>query len=186
MELKSEALKERHWKHLMKKLWVLWQLLTLGQVHMFILSILASVFLFTSPSFSIPAPLCIIFGHLCYSSPPICLSVCLSLCLSVCRLCWSQGGGSWPREKWDVKDVILVAQGEMALEEFLKQVYIHMHMNLFHTVDVYRVNIFWVSVLCFCETEVIVVERADMVPLLTSCVFFYRCERHGRLTNWRW
>ena len=34
-ELKSEALKERHWKHLMKKLRVSWQLhdLTLGQVH---------------------------------------------------------------------------------------------------------------------------------------------------------
>ena len=33
-ELKSEALKERHWKQLMKKLRVSWQLhdLTLGQV----------------------------------------------------------------------------------------------------------------------------------------------------------
>ena len=33
-ELKSEALKERHWKQLMKRLRVMWQLhdLTLGQV----------------------------------------------------------------------------------------------------------------------------------------------------------
>jgi dynein heavy chain 1 len=65
-ELKSEALKERHWKQLMKKLRVSWQLhdLTLGQV-------------------------------------------------------W---GVDLQRNEMIVKDVILVAQGEMALEEFLKQV----------------------------------------------------------------
>lgn len=65
-ELKSEALKERHWKQLMKNLRVRWQLhdLTLGQV-------------------------------------------------------WAVD-----LQKNDViiKDVIRVAQGEMALEEFLKMV----------------------------------------------------------------
>ena len=65
-ELKSEALKERHWKQLMKNLRVRWQLhdLTLGQV-------------------------------------------------------WAV---DLVRNEMIVKDVILVAQGEMALEEFLKMV----------------------------------------------------------------
>lgn len=65
-ELKSEALKERHWKQLMKKLRVSWQLhdLTLGQV-------------------------------------------------------W---GVNLQKNEFIVRDVILVAQGEMALEEFLKMV----------------------------------------------------------------
>ena len=65
-ELKSEALKERHWKQLMKNLRVRWQLhdLTLGQV-------------------------------------------------------WAV---DLQRNEMVVKDVILVAQGEMALEEFLKMV----------------------------------------------------------------
>ena len=66
MELKSEALKERHWKTLMKQLRVNWTLndLTLGQV-------------------------------------------------------WD---ADLSRHEAVIKDVILVAQGEMALEEFLKQV----------------------------------------------------------------
>ena len=65
-ELKSEALKERHWKQLMRNLRVAWQLhdLTLGQV-------------------------------------------------------WAV---DLQRNEMIVKDVILVAQGEMALEEFLKMV----------------------------------------------------------------
>ena len=65
-ELKSEALKERHWKQLMRKLRVNWVLteLTLGQV-------------------------------------------------------WDV---DLQRNEGIVKDVIMVAQGEMALEEFLKQV----------------------------------------------------------------
>ena len=65
-ELKSEALKERHWKQLTKKLRVSWQLhdLTLGQV-------------------------------------------------------WAV---DLQRNEMVVRDVILVAQGEMALEEFLKMV----------------------------------------------------------------
>ena len=65
-EMKSEALKERHWKQLMKNLRVRWQLhdLTLGQV-------------------------------------------------------WAV---DLVRNEMVVKDVILVAQGEMALEEFLKMV----------------------------------------------------------------
>lgn len=65
-ELKSEALKERHWKQLMRNLRVAWQLhdLTLGQV-------------------------------------------------------WAV---DLQRNEGIVKDVILVAQGEMALEEFLKMV----------------------------------------------------------------
>ena len=65
-ELKSEALKERHWKQLMRNLRVAWQLhdLTLGQV-------------------------------------------------------WAV---DLQRNEAIVKDVILVAQGEMALEEFLKMV----------------------------------------------------------------
>jgi len=65
-ELKSEALKERHWKQLMKNLRVRWQLhdLTLGQV-------------------------------------------------------WAV---DLQRNEMVVKDVIRVAQGEMALEEFLKMV----------------------------------------------------------------
>lgn len=67
-ELKSEALKERHWKQLMRNLRVAWQLhdLTLGQV-------------------------------------------------------WAV---DLQRNEGIVKDVILVAQGEMALEEFLKMVWL--------------------------------------------------------------
>ena len=66
IDLKSEALKERHWKQLMRKLRVSWQLhdLTLGQV-------------------------------------------------------WAV---DLQRNELVVRDVILVAQGEMALEEFLKMV----------------------------------------------------------------
>jgi hypothetical protein len=67
VELKSDALKERHWKLLMKQLRVNWVLsdLTLGQV-------------------------------------------------------WDV---NLQQNESVVKDIILVAQGEMALEEFLKQVY---------------------------------------------------------------
>ena len=66
VELKSEALKERHWKTLMRRLHVSWVLtdLTLGQV-------------------------------------------------------WDV---DLQKNEMTVRDVILVAQGEMALEEFLKQV----------------------------------------------------------------
>jgi len=71
VELKSEALKERHWKTLMRKLHVNWVLsdLNLGQV-------------------------------------------------------WDV---DLQKNEMIVKDVILVAQGEMALEEFLKQVNISFH-----------------------------------------------------------
>lgn len=66
IELKSEALKDRHWKQLMKRLHVNWVLseLTLGQL-------------------------------------------------------WDV---DLQKNEMIVKDVLLVAQGEMALEEFLKQV----------------------------------------------------------------
>lgn len=66
IELKSEALKERHWKQMMKQLRVNWTLtdLTLGQV-------------------------------------------------------WD---ADLVRHEAAIKDIMLVAQGEMALEEFLKQV----------------------------------------------------------------
>ena len=66
VELKSEAVKERHWKQLMKKLRVKWVLseLTLGHI-------------------------------------------------------WDI---DLQKNEMLVKDVLLVAQGEMALEEFLKQV----------------------------------------------------------------
>jgi hypothetical protein len=66
IELKSEALKERHWKQMMKQLKVNWTLtdLTLGQV-------------------------------------------------------WD---ADLVRHEAAIKDIMLVAQGEMALEEFLKQV----------------------------------------------------------------
>lgn len=66
IELKSEALKDRHWKQLMKRLHVNWVLseLTLGQI-------------------------------------------------------WDV---DLQKNEMVVKDVLLVAQGEMALEEFLKQV----------------------------------------------------------------
>lgn len=66
VELKSEALKERHWKQLMKRLGVKWVLseLTLGHV-------------------------------------------------------WDI---DLQKNEMTIKDVIMVAQGEMALEEFLKQV----------------------------------------------------------------
>lgn len=66
IELKSEALKERHWKQLMKRLHVNWvpSELTLGQI-------------------------------------------------------WDV---DLQKNEMVVKDVLLVAQGEMALEEFLKQV----------------------------------------------------------------
>lgn len=65
IELKSEALKDRHWKQLMKRLHVNWVVseLTLGQI-------------------------------------------------------WDV---DLQRNEAIVKDVLLVAQGEMALEEFLKQ-----------------------------------------------------------------
>lgn len=68
IELKSEALKDRHWKQLMKRLHVNWVLseLTLGQI-------------------------------------------------------WDV---DLQKNEMVVKDVLLVAQGEMALEEFLKQVLI--------------------------------------------------------------
>lgn len=71
VELKSEALKERHWKTLMRKLHVNWVLsdLNLGQV-------------------------------------------------------WDV---DLQKNEMIVKDVILVAQGEMALEEFLKQVILLVH-----------------------------------------------------------
>lgn len=66
IELKSEALKDRHWKQLMKRLHVNWVLseLSLGQI-------------------------------------------------------WDV---DLQKNEMVVKDVLLVAQGEMALEEFLKQV----------------------------------------------------------------
>lgn len=66
IELKSEALKDRHWKQLMKRLHVNWVVseLTLGQI-------------------------------------------------------WDV---DLQKNEAVVKDVLLVAQGEMALEEFLKQV----------------------------------------------------------------
>lgn len=66
IELKSEAVKERHWKQLMKRLHVSWVLpdLTLGQL-------------------------------------------------------WDV---DLQKNEVVIKDVLLVAQGEMALEEFLKQV----------------------------------------------------------------
>lgn len=66
IELKSEALKDRHWKQLMKRLHVNWVVseLTLGQI-------------------------------------------------------WDV---DLQKNEAIVKDVLLVAQGEMALEEFLKQV----------------------------------------------------------------
>ena len=78
-ELKSEALKERHWKQLMRNLRVAWQLhnLTLGQVWAVDLQRIEAV----------------------------------------------------------VKDVILVAQGEMALEEFLKMIiimYLYMYLSKAH------------------------------------------------------
>ena len=80
VELKSEALKERHWKQLMRKLRVNWILndLTLGQV-------------------------------------------------------WD---ADLQKNEMIVKDVIMVAQGEMALEEFLKQVKAivdtQLHISLCH------------------------------------------------------
>jgi len=69
VELKSEAVKERHWKRLMRQLRVSWVLpdLTLGQL-------------------------------------------------------WDV---DLVKNEMIVKDVLLVAQGEMALEEFLKQVPVH-------------------------------------------------------------
>ena len=80
VELKSEALKERHWKTLMRKLHVNWVLsdLSLGQV-------------------------------------------------------WDV---DLQKNEGIVKDVILVAQGEMALEEFLKQVILfqfHLLVTLMRT-----------------------------------------------------
>ena len=76
VELKSEALKERHWKTLMRKLHVNWVLsdLNLGQV-------------------------------------------------------WDV---DLQKNEMIVKDVILVAQGEMALEEFLKQVILLFHPQSLH------------------------------------------------------
>ena len=80
VELKSEALKERHWKTLMRKLHVNWVLsdLSLGQV-------------------------------------------------------WDV---DLQKNEGIVKDIILVAQGEMALEEFLKQVILfqfHLLVTLMRT-----------------------------------------------------
>ncbi len=73
IELKSEALKDRHWKQLMKRLHVNWVLseLSLGQI-------------------------------------------------------WDV---DLQKNEMVVKDVLLVAQGEMALEEFLKQVSIRHGSN---------------------------------------------------------
>lgn len=73
IELKSEALKDRHWKQLMKRLHVNWVVseLTLGQI-------------------------------------------------------WDV---DLQRNEAIVKDVLLVAQGEMALEEFLKQASINSCMH---------------------------------------------------------
>lgn len=73
IELKSEALKDRHWKQLMKRLHVNWVLseLTLGQI-------------------------------------------------------WDV---DLQKNEMVVRDVLLVAQGEMALEEFLKQVTTTFHFN---------------------------------------------------------
>ena len=75
-ELKSEALKERHWKQLMRKLRVNWVLseLTLGQV-------------------------------------------------------WDV---DLQRNEPIVRDIIIVAQGEMALEEFLKQVRYRFYVHIGH------------------------------------------------------
>lgn len=74
IELKSEALKDRHWKQLMKRLHVNWVLseLTLGQI-------------------------------------------------------WDV---DLQKNEMVVKDVLLVAQGEMALEEFLKQVLNSINHNI--------------------------------------------------------
>lgn len=74
VEMKSEALKERHWRQLTKKLNVRWVLsdLTLGHV-------------------------------------------------------WDV---DLVRHEPIVRDIILIAQGEMALEEFLKQVCSHIHVLL--------------------------------------------------------
>ena len=66
VELKSEALKERHWKQLMRKLRVNWVLSELTLGHIWDIDLI--------------------------------------------------------KHEMSIKDVILVAQGEMALEEFLKQV----------------------------------------------------------------
>lgn len=77
IELKSEALKDRHWKQLMKRLHVNWVVseLTLGQI-------------------------------------------------------WDV---DLQRNEAIVKDVLLVAQGEMALEEFLKQASISsLHVYMYH------------------------------------------------------
>lgn len=78
VELKSDALKERHWKQLMKELRVLWNLseLTLGQV-------------------------------------------------------WD---ANLLRYESAIKQVLLVAQGELALEEFLKEVLIGFVVVLNYTV----------------------------------------------------
>jgi len=70
-DLKSEALKERHWKELRKRLRL---------------------------NLVMPE---LILGHI-----------------------WD---ADLQRNETSVKDVILVAQGEMALEEFLKQVYVRMY-----------------------------------------------------------
>lgn len=81
IELKSEALKDRHWKQLMKRLHVNWVLseLTLGQI-------------------------------------------------------WDV---DLQKNEMVVKDVLLVAQGEMALEEFLKQVPQYFLWFNNHTSNVY-------------------------------------------------
>jgi len=87
VELKSEALKDRHWKQLMKQLKVEWFLndLSLGQVH-------------TKAFFNVSISL-----HK----------------LNAMTQVWD---ADLQRHEAVIKDTILVAQGEMALEEFLKQV----------------------------------------------------------------
>ena len=97
VELKSEALKERHWKTLMRKLHVNWVLsdLNLGQV-------------------------------------------------------WDV---DLQKNEMIVKDVILVAQGEMALEEFLKQVILSFYcQNLVSCVIVLKVCfVAFLTHTMFCE-----------------------------------
>ena len=73
VELKSEALKERHWKQLMRKLRVNWVLSELTLGHIWDLDLI--------------------------------------------------------KHEMNIKDVISVAQGEMALEEFLKQVGVTLSSN---------------------------------------------------------
>lgn len=113
IELKSEALKDRHWKQLMKRLHVNWVLseLTLGQI-------------------------------------------------------WDV---DLQKNEMVVKDVLLVAQGEMALEEFLKQV---------KTIeDVVRLH------LCLSTNQ-----NYDLLYFIYNEWFFFvhRSVRFGTLTSLIW